>query len=64
MERVHNARMVIEGGHEAVLARARAIYPQLMTFEQWAERKAILSRQERPEGWNNVSVPALVLGKQ
>ncbi|KAF8808741.1 NAD(P)-binding protein [Phlegmacium glaucopus] len=64
MERVHQDRRAIEGGHEAVLLQARAIYPQLMTFQQWAEKRAVLGKKERPEGWNNVSVPALVMGKQ
>lgn len=64
MERVHSTRTTMQGGHEAVLAQARAIYPKLMSFELWARRRAILGKKERPEGWNNVSVPALVLGKQ
>ena len=63
IERVHETRTALEGGHEAVLAHARAIYPQMMTFEQWSERRAIWGQSERPEGWNNVTVPALVLGK-
>ena len=64
MERAHEDRKAMEGGHEAVLAEARAIYPQLMTFEQWAERRAALGKTERPDGWNNVSLLALVLGKR
>jgi len=64
MERVHETREALEGGHEAVLEHARAIYPQIMTFEQWSERRAFWGKSERPEGWNGVSVPALVLGKQ
>jgi hypothetical protein len=64
MERVHITRATLEGGHEAVLSHARSIYPHMMTFEQWSERRAFWGKSERPEGWNNVTVPALVLGKQ
>ena len=64
MERVHKTRTLMEGGHEAVLRQARAIYPSMMTFQQWAQRRAVLGKTERPEMWNNVTVPSLVLGKQ
>jgi hypothetical protein len=64
MERVHKTRMELQGGHEAVLTEARAIYPQIMTFEQWSKRRAIWGKSERPEGWNDVTISALVLGKQ
>ena len=64
MERVHEARKALEGGHEAVLAHARAIHPNIMTFEQWSRRRAVWGKSERPEGWNNVTVSALVTGKQ
>lgn len=64
MERVHETRKALPGGHEAVLAEARAIYPYIMTFEHWCKRRAIWGKSERPEGWNDVTVSALIMGKQ
>lgn len=64
MERVHETRRTLPGGHEAVLEQAREIYPYIMTFEQWSKRRAIWGKSERPEGWNDVTLSALVLGKQ
>jgi len=64
MERVHETRRTLPGGHEAVLEQAREIYPYIMTFEQWSKRRALWGQSERPEGWNDVTIKALVLGKQ
>ncbi|KAF8584823.1 NAD(P)-binding protein [Ramaria rubella] len=63
IERVNLARDNIDGGHEVVILDCRQIYPGMMNFEEWAWRRAG-AKGDRPAGWNRVSVPALVLGKQ
>ncbi|KAF9066744.1 NAD(P)-binding protein [Rhodocollybia butyracea] len=62
LERFHKIRE--EGAapeRAAQIAMAKKAYPALQDFESWARSR---QGQNRQEGWNNVSLMKLVLGKQ
>jgi hypothetical protein len=63
MERVHRDRSAMDGGHEGVIQDIKDIHPGIMSFEEWAKRKAGVTAT-RNKRWNQVSIPALILGKQ
>jgi hypothetical protein len=64
MERVYNVRSAMDGdeSYEARLAQCRAIYPGMLTFEEWARKRGKKSGREK--NWNNVSILDLVRGKR
>lgn len=65
MERVHTVRSAMEGDEsfEARLAQCRALYPGMLTFEEWARKKKE-EKTKRGKNWNNVSVLDLLRGKR
>ena len=51
----------MDGGHEGVLQNIKDIYPGMMSFEEWARKIGVATKGT--QGWNRVSMPALLLGK-
>ncbi|KAF8514794.1 hypothetical protein JB92DRAFT_2829879 [Gautieria morchelliformis] len=63
IERIHRDRSAMDGGYDAVIQDIKEIHPGIMTFQEWAKRKdGVVAK--RTKGWNQVSILALVLGKQ
>ncbi|KAH8101418.1 NAD(P)-binding protein [Cristinia sonorae] len=62
MERVHKLRVDDPAGYTAHLADARAIYPHMTTFEEWARERKNIATQQAPN-WNQVSILKLITGR-
>jgi len=64
MERVHQMRVNGEDPEgEGQMTAARRAYPEMKTFQAWAEQRKGKPSQ-RSKNWNNVTVSRLVRGKQ
>ncbi|TCD61456.1 hypothetical protein EIP91_008413 [Steccherinum ochraceum] len=61
MERVHKLRADDPAGYNAHLADARAIYPNMTTFEEWARQRK--DAVKRDPNWNQVSLWKLMTGR-
>ncbi|THH27971.1 hypothetical protein EUX98_g6234 [Antrodiella citrinella] len=60
LERIHKMRQDDPAGYEAHMADARAIYPNMTTFEEWARHRK--DTEKRDTNWNQVTVGKLVTG--
>jgi len=60
IERVHQSRKEDPDGYEAHLADARAAYPKMTSFEEWAARR---KEAKRDANWNQVSLLKLITGR-
>lgn len=63
LERVHQARQEDPAGYEAHLADARALYPNMTSFEQWASERKDAKDDGSDINWNGVSLTKLMTGK-
>lgn len=61
IERVNALRKEDPDGYDAHLVHARAIYPKMTSFEEWAAKR---KEGKRDANWNQVSIWKLITGRQ
>ena len=58
---MHKLRIEDPNGYDAHLAEARAIYPNMTSFEEWTRHRK--DEMKRDANWNQVSILKLVTGR-
>lgn len=62
IERVYQTNSALNGGYEVAIANCRTLHPGMLTFKAWARTRG--GQGDRPDGWNNVNLMDLALGKR
>lgn len=62
VELAHSDRITHNISYDDLIARCRAIYPGMLTFEAWAKTRGVST--DRTKRWNNVTVTELAAGKR
>ena len=62
VELAHSDRITHNSSYDDLIARCRAIYPGMLTFEGWAKTRGVST--DRTKRWNNVTVTELATGKR